>query len=364
MGLWQQKPGCNFTAPPADTMSSDKFKGDHRPSWFDEITPQPDAPVYSVLPGQVLFDMICINCHGPNADSLGRQADTLQNLTGGAARVANFRFGLFNPSPQDDPYDKPDLGPQLNRARLFGPVAQGDLTADDWGARYLSWMALGGTGVHIPASILQQVARTDVLGVTRPKTLEPYEGVTANMLQVAQVACSKVLGHGQPFVLSNAHVNRTGSELIPTNGDVELWTTLCRMNNTPPVTVLSFAGIEGFEGPPNILGEFYAIDNYPADALVGDQHGQVVTGIQPGNTFPWCMDQKDGDETAALQAFVAKERLPMCPDSWSKTPDAEARQRWINRGAINAGLSVFTYLDKFIKGEIPHVTYDQCEKRQ
>ena len=76
MGLWQQKPGCNFAAPPADTMSSDKFKGDARPSWFDEIALQPDAPVYSALPGQVLFDMICINCHGPNADSLGRQADT------------------------------------------------------------------------------------------------------------------------------------------------------------------------------------------------------------------------------------------------------------------------------------------------
>ncbi|MEI9953423.1 MAG: hypothetical protein WDO74_31705 [Pseudomonadota bacterium] len=62
MGLWQRKPACNFAAPPADTMSSDKFKGDARPAWFDHVQPaQPDAPVYSALPGQALFDMICIN---------------------------------------------------------------------------------------------------------------------------------------------------------------------------------------------------------------------------------------------------------------------------------------------------------------
>jgi len=367
MGLWQQKPGCNFSAPPADTMSSDKFKGAARPAWFDEIPAQPDAPVYSALPGQVLFDMICINCHGPNADSLGRQADTLQNLTGGAARVANFRFGLFNPTPQNDPYDKPDLGPQLNRERVFGPVAQGDLTADDWGARYLAWMALGGTGVHIPDVILQQVARTNVLGATRSKTLEPADGASANMLQVAQVACSKVLGWGRPYILSSPrHINRAFSELIPTNGDAELWTTLCSLHNTPPVTVVSFFGASSLAGDPKVLQAFYPISDYPADAPVGDQYGQVVTGIQPNNTMPWCLDRflPDTVSLADLQALAAEKNLPLCPVSWSRVEDLDARQRWINRGAINAGLSVFTYLNKFIKGELSHVTYDQCENRQ
>ena len=138
---------------------------------------------------------------------------------------------------------------------MFGPVAQGDLTADDWGARYLSWMALGGTGVHIPAAILKQVARTDVLGVTSQRLLEPSDGTSANMLQVAQVACSKVLGWGRPYVLSNPrHVDRTFSQLIPTNGDAELWTTLCGLHNTPPVTVVSFNGSSSLAGDPKVVG--------------------------------------------------------------------------------------------------------------
>jgi len=368
MGLWQQKAGCNFNSPPTDTMSSDKFKGDSRPVWFDQIQPpQPAAPVYSALPGQLLFDMICINCHGPNADSLGRQADTLQNLTGGTARVANFRFGLFNSSLIDDPYDKPDLGPQLNRQRVFGSVAEGATTVDDWGARYLAWMALGGTGVEIPQIILQQVARTSVLGETRKKVLEPQDGVSANMLQVAQVACSKVFGWGLPFALDGSrHLDRTASELITSNGDAELWTTLCNLNNTPPVAVLNFGGASHPDlYHARVTPAFYPISNYPADAPVGDQRGQVVAGIKSDNTFPWCIDRAQPAINASeLEAFALANNVPLCPTSWIKAEDEEARQRWIDRGAINAGLSVFVYLDKFIKGEISHVTYDQCESRK
>ena len=363
MGLWEQKPNCDFSN--EDTMSSAKFQGDARPAWFDAVPSMPDAPVYSVLPGQALFDMICINCHGPNADSLGRQADTLQNLTGGTARVANFRFGLFNPTPQDDPYDNPDMGPQLNRQRVFGPAAQPGLTVDDWGARYLSWMALGGTGVKIPSIILQQVARTSVLGQSRAKPLN--ETTDANMLQVAQSACAKSLGWVRPFnLLSPRGIDRSNSELINTNGDAELWVTLCGLHNPPPVTVLTFQG-KGLSMTPVVSSAFYPIGNYPADAPVGDQHGQIVTGIQSGNTMPWCLDRVEATITPEqIDAFAAANNVPVCPPAWSKPDngDLDAQQQWINRGAINAGLAVFTYLDKYIKGDLNHVTYDQCENRQ
>ncbi len=127
-----------------------------------------------------------------------------------------------------------------------------------------------------------------------------------------------------------------------------------------------FSGTTSLAAQPKILPAFYPIGNYPVDAPVGDQHGQVVTGIQPGDTMPWCLDGflPAGVSLADLQSFVTENNIPMCPDSWSRVEDDEASQRWINRGAINAGLSVFTYLDKYIKGEIPHVTYDQCENRQ
>jgi len=34
-----------------------------------------------------VYDMICINCHGPKMDSKGRQADTTQTVTGGGSRA-------------------------------------------------------------------------------------------------------------------------------------------------------------------------------------------------------------------------------------------------------------------------------------
>ena len=71
-----------------------------------------------------------------------------------------------------------------------------------------------------------------------------------------------------------------------------------------------------------------------------------------------------GTSGSRAEALVAENHLPVCPANWSRVEDGDANQRWLNRGAINAGLSVFTYLDKFIKGELPHVTYDQCENRR
>ncbi|MEI9953424.1 MAG: hypothetical protein WDO74_31710 [Pseudomonadota bacterium] len=91
-----------------------------------------------------------------------------------------------------------------------------------------------------------------------------------------------------------------------------------------------------------------------------------MLGVQPGNTLPWCLDRglPSGVSVPGLEAFAAANNVPLCPTTWAKVGDEDAMQRWINRGAINAGLSVFTYLDKFIKGEISHVTYDQCENRR
>lgn len=382
MGLWLPKPGCNFSA--VDKLSSSKFSGAARPAWFDELPPtaNPDAPVFSVLPGQAIYDMICINCHGPNADSLGRQADTLQNLTGGSARVANFRYGLFNPGLFNNPYDKPDLGLQTNRARVFGAAASAEATVDDWGSRYLAWMALGGTGVTIPTAILQQVARTDVLGAIRAKVLVGQGDVSANMLQVAQAACFATLGWGRPFNLeSNRQVNRRASSLIIENGDAELWSTVCGLKNPHPLHRIFFTNVtNGINiGTAQVLEEFDPVVGcdadgqpsgcYPADALVGDQLGRIVVGLHADNTYPWCLSRSAVQDIAQLEAFAAAnpvdgKPLPICPLAVGVVEDLDALERWQNRGAINAGLVVSTFLDQFVSGKAPHVLYDQCEKLQ
>lgn len=373
LALWKNKAGCKF-----DGVSKVKdFTGDQRPAWFDRANPDPDAPVFAVRPGQAVFDMICINCHGPNADSLGRQADTLQNLTGGNARVANFRFGLFNPGSFDDPYDSPDLGLQTNRQRVFGSVASADTTIDDWGARYLAWMALGGTNVIIPDAILQQVANTGVGGVNRNPGLQGQG--SANMLQVAQYACQAALAQGLPIGVgpgADGLLRDKGNSLIAVNGDMELWRRLCSLGNTIMVRAVN----PTLNGDGNIFNVYAATpcdtQGQPANCYsgpVGNQSGQIVPSLDANNTFPWCLDPTIGTPYNAqqIQDYAANhlingQPLPVCPTDWithkPATEDHDAQVlNWTNRGAINAGFSVFEFLDAFIKGDIQHVGYDQCE---
>jgi mono/diheme cytochrome c family protein len=368
LALWEQKPGCNFAG---QQTVSDLSGSPTRPLWFDKTQPDPKAPVFQVLPGQAVFDMICINCHGPNADSLGRQADTLQNLTGGLARVANFRYGLFNPGLFDDPNDSPDRGLLTNRDRVFGSVSSATVSSDDWGARYMAWMALGGTKVQLPSIILDQVRRTDVAGAVRQAAFN-VDSTSANMLQVAQAACAAVAGQaGGGAVLQFDPVarlpKRDQSPLITINGDAELWTKLCSYDNPSPVHAITFDS----DGNPLFGSLMYAPENYPATAPVGDDRGNIVVGLDSSNNyFPWCLAPQSDyvDINAYAQTYALNgQPLPICPAGlgapWSLDfPDGQLAA-WENRGAINAGLSVFYFLNQFITGKIPlHIGYDECEK--
>src|SRR5262249_11141518 len=66
-GVWQQKPGCDLSA---QKRVSD-FSGANRPQWMDVANPPGDAPVYMQAPAAAVFTTVCINCHGPQADSHG-----------------------------------------------------------------------------------------------------------------------------------------------------------------------------------------------------------------------------------------------------------------------------------------------------
>ena len=379
LALWQNKPSCKLDS----ERAVKSYPASEKPVWFEKANPDPEARVFQVHPGQAVFDMICINCHGPNADSLGRQADLLQTVTGGRSRVANFRSGLFNPTAQDDPYDKPDLGLQVNRPRVFGPFASGAVSADDWGARYLAWMALGGTQAEIPQLVLDQVSITGDAGLIRSTPL-PAKG--ANMLQVAQGACLAVQGYGGDNILPPVFHFReremSNNPLIPKNGDEELWRQLCALAN--PFVVRAIVPHVASDGSLKNDGDISAFATtvcdgqgqpapcYPSDAVVGDQHGETVSGLDPAhNTFAWCVSRgfgaiSDDKLVAFAQAnSVNGKPLPICPASWeagvANIDHAAESKVWADRGAINAGFLVFDFLDKFIKGELKHVQYNQCE---
>jgi hypothetical protein len=369
-GMWKNKSTCqsNFVGVPtvADFTAN-------RPSWMP--TSDPTAPVYTLSPGAAVFGTICFNCHGPNADSQGLLADEITLMTGGDARVANFRDGLFGPrtSPGD------------NRSRVFGPdAATLGVTADDLASRYLAWMALGGTAKHLPTTLLAQVSLTPVLGQLRGPKLQ-LDG-TPDMLRLGLKLCAESLPAESPNVtfltmqgfLLNGRMDWSGqgTGLIDSNGDADMWMRLCNLNNRPVVRVLE-------PGSSNITvnaANLYWGEAYPAGAPVLNHKAQVVNGLTSDNLMPICVH---GPNTGANAIMALGVPVPSCPDvlfakdgngqllyllKSTKDPntgvtDYSDARKWAARGAINAALAVFLYVDQLEKGQVaPKPPYDQCEQ--
>jgi mono/diheme cytochrome c family protein len=394
-GLWQQNPGCDFSGIP----TAGSFQGADRPLWMSITTPPPDpsAPVYMQSPGAAVFTNICINCHGPQGDANGLLADEISIMTGGDARVANFRAGLFGPTNS----------PGFNRQQVFSPpdVAAGTGTPDDYGARYMAWMALGGTQKQIPPALLNIVATTPILGQQRSFT----KVGTPNMLELAQQLCTDILPadvnvafptlDGLLYRHSQLNLTDSTTDIIGKNGDMELWLRLCAVDNRQVVRVAvpvtgSWTGTTGAKDlciQANV--SLYWADGYPASAPVMDHRGQVVNGVTTDNLFPICL-QRPTDPTQAgyADAFrmanpVGGNLIPYCPTELFATATNSAgvaspqwqlayttdpmtnqfvytdAQAWGTRGAINAGLAVFLYIDQLSKGMITaKPPYNQCDQ--
>jgi mono/diheme cytochrome c family protein len=375
MGLWVKQPSCDLsTAPTLADYASD------RPKWADRLQPPPSqgSPVYTELPGSAVFRMVCTNCHGPAADAHGRMADNLMTMTGGSVRVANLRDGLFGP-----------VGSGSNRQEVFGGAASAlGIAADDLAARYLAWMALGGTLARIPPAILNIVGNTQVLGVPRKtNAFQSISASSANMLATAQELCRHVLpwqlGYDKvPFDVATGSFSYEHSALIPTNGDAELWQSLCSINNEPPIRGLT--AVDWNATPVAFVLDpyqnLYRPSGYPADTPVGDHHGKVAPLLGPDNVLPWCIvTPSDAGQAAIAQKYAVDNAidgtpLPLCPDSLlsgnhqmlqdppSLDNGHDDLGNWATRGAINAGMAVFLYLDQIVvKGLKPVPAYDRCE---
>jgi mono/diheme cytochrome c family protein len=418
MGFWNDKPECDWSKPAFSGVPTfDQARSSASPPAWAKTRADQDAKrgiadgnrhVYTQTPGAAVFGMICINCHGPNADSKGRLADNLANMTGGIARVADLRDGLFGP-----------LGSAAGSYRtiVFQDTAtKTGLGVDDWAARYLAWMALGGTTVTIPRAYLTIIGHTPVLGEAR-SGLSPPE--TANMLSAARTLCQFSL-YSWPYDLGVANPgyfdsekNRTLSpQLIWDSGDAELWLRLCSINNPPPVRPYRYNSqpitvmpVEKIQDDPNIpppppntppvllrcAFQGGGCDSDGGASLaysVGDQNGNVSSTLTADNLLPWCVyanpnqsgTKADFDKWLNTHCVAGTDcdskgncqgascvHPPRCPDNWTDLANwddaaGSAVTQWEYRGAINAGLAVFLYLDGIAKGKSPEATYDQCEK--
>jgi hypothetical protein len=373
-GMWVEQPGCILAGEP--TVA--KVVSEHKPKWLARVSPPPESErhVYTQFPGAAVFNMICTNCHGRSGDARGRMADNLMTMTGGNVRVANLRDGLFGPVDRSG----------ANRQRVFGPEASNlGITADDLGSRYLAWMALGGTKAHIPTSILNIVANTQVLGQKR-HSFQSVTAASANMLSTAVELCRNVvpwnLGYQSvDFDPSTATFSYDHSALIASNGDAELWETLCSIGNSPPIRAMSSAKWQDGNVSLSLqpLYNVYRREGYPLNTPVADQNGNVRPALTDDNIMPWCIIRpSDAAQAAVADRYavdhgVAGTPLPFCPSALlsggfqmlQDLPGTGSRREfddWAARGAINAGLAVFLYLDQVVAhGYKPKPDYDRCD---
>jgi hypothetical protein len=292
--------------------------------------------------------------------------------------------GVFGPIAGKG--ETPDEKPGDNRTHIFGVGATAGLTADDLAARYFTWMALGGTQRAIPGEILAFVSKSRVLGYAR---LWPADATSANMLILANKLCGEILPSGErqfdlvhgrltTAVTSDDRSRNAQSAAVYHTGEGEMWERVCAHQNPLPVRVLTFRATDNLLLVYNVapstttpgLSALYKRAGYGGDP-VGDGEGRVVKGISPFNKTPWCVRKSDADTNAMLEAKWAAahpdSKLPFCPDKWlanesNRLTDTDIAD-WSRRGAINAGLAVFLYLDALSKGEIePLPDYDQCDK--
>ena len=182
-GLWQVKDDCNFSS--QDKAS--EIEADARMRWMDSANLSGEEPVYQISPGAQVFTFICANCHGPRADSKGRLAATIADFTGGKTRVANLRDGIFGPVTM----------PGESPAAVYGGEPAHGASPDDWAARYLVFMGMGGTQRTIPAIALDTVRNVRVLGHER-KHSSSLEVSDANMLAIPKALVRGGAADGAP----------------------------------------------------------------------------------------------------------------------------------------------------------------------
>jgi len=410
-GLWQGKPGCETklaAQPKVGDFGDQAGSRGPRPAWMSGNAQPPDqpinqpllagSPVFMMSPGGALYHHICFNCHGPKADGKGLQGDALAAASEGQARPANFVAGLFGPIEN----------PGQNLIDVFSKGAAEALTTPtDLGSRYMAWMALGGTLQLIPKDVIHQVEATRILGQTRPNVASALRGTTtvsANMLNLAKGLCAIALpdptSYGlkaEPFTFGGARTPDAGYPLVTSkqapfvtsNGDWELWMNICNRFSPPVLRVYGLTGNQSTGSSEQYDVELQALyyadgespsQKYPANAPVLDHNRGLQMGVHPDkNYFAACLAapvNPTDEQNATVARFQAlTNNMPFCDDlflkqgrvMWSNESGTDADEldnikEWSLRGAIAAGMSVFSYLRSAdLAHQNPKPYYNECQ---
>ncbi len=208
------------------------------------------------------------------------------------------------------------------------------------------------------------------------------------MLRLGLNLCEQLVGsddNGTRISLQNlVSTGRMGwsayTGLVDSNGDAEMWLRLCNLGNRQIVRALNVTGSWSAGSSSASLSasgaQLYWARSLPtATSPTGDDWyganpvmdpvGNIQTGVTPNNLFPMCVlpPTKTADRQVAQQALQAspvagKNVIPFCPDGFAVpahqlqfTSDGSSYdfvdgRKWAARGAINAALAVFLYLEQ------------------
>ncbi|HEX2674311.1 MAG TPA: hypothetical protein VHM25_25715, partial [Polyangiaceae bacterium] len=291
--------GCQF---PQEAPAPEHVE----PWMITYVTGEPYLPwsqIYDVNASEVVFASICANCHGYRGDAQTGAAQVIRYTSG--ARVASFVDGLFGPrsSPGSNLSvfdDFASRGPKNKPAAALGP---------DGAAKYVVWMAYGGTRVAFGRSEDEErdFLRTYVsarAATASPIPLKPDDltsalvGAKANMLQLAAAICRRI---------------RT--PLSPTSGDP---------------AALYDAAVQSGATARNL------------------QWQQVIDAAQ-GNPFG-----------TPVWRDICTLGNPISEEVANGELESEVVQAWLNRAAANAGLLAYIYMRDELTRGVYAPNYDQC----
>lgn len=209
---WVAKAGCAFpTKPPPDPVEPWMLNDLGRPL-------RPYGQLYSSTPGATAFQGICANCHGRAGDGQSGAAKTLVALNG--ARVANLAAGLFGTTG-----GQPHLAPF---EAAYGPHG---------GARYLLWMASGGTTVKFSEDFMQAWVKYGEVDIDFSGDTRDWAAWGANMLGAARGACDLIrLGRFGTATPPSANVSAYGG--------TRMWTQVCSLDNPLTQEIRDGANLE------------------------------------------------------------------------------------------------------------------------
>ncbi|MBJ6760157.1 hypothetical protein JGU66_05245 [Myxococcaceae bacterium JPH2] len=201
--FWEPKDECAFDArAPAPQVVE---------PWMLDRLGNPRLPwgyLYFSTPGATVFQGVCANCHGRAANGQSGAAKTLVAFNG--ARVADLTHGLFGSTPEGAP----------NRALFESAYGA------DGAARYLVWMASGGTSVKFTEEFMQAWVKYGEVDIDFSPDLKDWARWGANMLGAARGACDLV------------RAGKFGSgSLEPHSGNVRavggarMWEAICTLDN-------------------------------------------------------------------------------------------------------------------------------------